>query len=78
MINEYKAQNSIIYHFDFYRINKEEEAMDIGIEDYFFSDHWCFIEWPQNISSLLPTNSVKIELTKNKNESRTLNIMPVK
>ena len=78
LVNEYEIKNDKIYHFDFYRINKEEEAMDIGIEDYFFSDHWCFIEWPQNISSLLPTNSVKIELTKNKNESRTLNIMPVK
>jgi tRNA threonylcarbamoyladenosine biosynthesis protein TsaE len=78
LVNEYEIKYDKIYHFDFYRINKEEEAMDIGIEDYFFSDHWCFIEWPQNISSLLPTNSVKIELTKNKNESRTLNIMPVK
>ena len=78
LVNEYEIKNDKIYHFDFYRINKEEEAMDIGIEDYFFSDNWCFIEWPQNISSLLPTNSVKIELTKNKNESRTLNIMPVK
>ena len=78
LVNEYEIKNDKIYHFDFYRINKEEEAMDIGIEDYFFSNHWCFIEWPQNISSLLPTNSVKIELTKNKNESRTLNIMPVK
>ena len=78
LINEYEIKNDKIYHFDFYRINKEEEAMDIGIEDYFFSNHWCFIEWPQNISSLLPTNSLKIELKKNKNESRTLNIMPVK
>ena len=78
LVNEYEIKNDKIYHFDFYRINKEEEAMDIGIEDYFFSNHWCFIEWPQNISSLLPTKSVKIELTKNKNESRTLNIMPVK
>ena len=52
--------------------------MDIGIEDYFFSDHWCLIEWPQNISNLLPTNSIEIELIKNKNGSRTLNIMPVK
>tara|TARA_B100000768_G_scaffold44204_1_gene42970 strand:+ start:545 stop:958 length:414 start_codon:yes stop_codon:yes gene_type:complete len=78
LVNEYEIKNDKIYHFDFYRINKEEEAMDIGIEDYFFSNHWCFIEWPQNISSLLPTNSLKIELKKNKNESRTLNIMPVK
>jgi tRNA threonylcarbamoyladenosine biosynthesis protein TsaE len=78
LVNEYEIKNDKVYHFDFYRINKEEEAMDIGIEDYFFSGHWNLIEWPQNISNLLPTNSVKIELTKNKNESRTLNIMPVK
>ncbi len=77
LINEYEIKDDKIYHFDFYRINNEEEAMDIGIEDYFFSSHWNLVEWPQNISNLLPTNSTKIQITKNQNGSRTLNILPV-
>ena len=78
LVNEYKIKDDIVYHFDFYRINNEEEALDIGIEEYFFSNHWNLIEWPQKISNLLPTKSTKIQLTKNKDGSRTLNIMPVK
>jgi tRNA threonylcarbamoyladenosine biosynthesis protein TsaE len=78
LVNEYEIKDDKIYHFDFYRINKEEEAMDIGIEEYFFSSHWNLIEWPQKISNLLPTNSTRIQLTKNKNGTRTINIMPVK
>jgi tRNA threonylcarbamoyladenosine biosynthesis protein TsaE len=78
LVNEYEIKNDIVYHFDFYRIKNEEEAMDIGVEDYFFSDHWNLIEWPQNISNLLPTNSTKIKLTKNQDGSRTIKIMPVK
>ena len=78
LVNEYEIKNDIVYHFDFYRIKNEEEAMDIGVEDYFFSDHWNLIEWPQNISNLLPTNSTKINLTKNQDGSRTIKIMPVK
>lgn len=74
LVNEYEIKDDKVYHFDFYRINNEEEAMDIGIEDYFFSSHWNLIEWPQKISNILPTNSTKIQLTKNKNGSRTLNI----
>lgn len=78
IVNEYEIKDDIIYHFDFYRIKNEEEAMDIGVEDYFFSSHWNLIEWPQNISNLIPTNSSKIELTKNQDGSRILKIMPVK
>ena len=78
LVNEYEIKNDIVYHFDFYRINKEEEVLDIGIEEYFFSNHWNLIEWPQKISNLLPTKSTKIQLTKNQNGSRTIKIMPVK
>ena len=46
IVNEYLAQNGkTVYHFDFYRIEKEEEVFDMGYEDYFFSDNFCFIEW---------------------------------
>ena len=75
LVNEYEIMNDKIYHFDFYRIKSEEEALDIGIEDYFFSGHWNLIEWPENISNLLPPNSTKIEMNKNQNGSRTINIV---
>lgn len=75
LVNEYEIINDKIYHFDFYRIKSEEEALDIGIEDYFFSGHWNLIEWPENISNLLPPNSTKIEMNKNQNGTRTLNIV---
>ncbi len=75
LVNEYEIAKDKIYHFDFYRIKTEEEALDIGIEDYFFSEHWKLIEWPEKISNLLPPNSTKIEMGKNKNGTRTLNII---
>jgi tRNA threonylcarbamoyladenosine biosynthesis protein TsaE len=75
LVNEYEIIKDKIYHFDFYRIKSEEEALDIGIEDYFFSGHWNLIEWPENISNLLPPNSTKIEMNKNQNGTRTLNIV---
>jgi len=65
IINEYKtADNKIIYHIDLYRLKSIEEAMNIGIEDYLFSDHLCFIEWPDNFESILPDNHIKIKITK--------------
>lgn len=64
LVNEYRnANDEIVYHFDFYRIENEEEALDIGVEDYFYSDAWCLIEWPENIQNLLPLKSVEIHLT---------------
>ncbi len=63
LVNEYRTtDNKTIYHFDFYRIEDENEAYDIGIEDYFDSDAWCLIEWPQNIENLLPLESTIINL----------------
>jgi tRNA threonylcarbamoyladenosine biosynthesis protein TsaE len=55
--------NDTIYHFDFYRINNEEEAYNIGVEDYFDSDAWCLIEWPSVIQNLLPLDYVNIHLS---------------
>ena len=51
-----------IYHFDFYRINKLEEAFDFGYEDYFYSGNLCFIEWPELVESILPDNAVRIAI----------------
>lgn len=62
LVNEYKGETSLIYHFDFYRIQDEEEAYDIGFEEYLDTDAWIFIEWPEKISNLIPENSVKIKI----------------
>lgn len=53
IVNEYQSKESKIYHFDFYRIENEEEAYDIGFEDYVDSEAWVFIEWPEKIPHLL-------------------------
>ncbi len=61
LVNEYiAADDTLIYHFDFYRINDESEALDIGVEDYFYKNAWCFVEWPQNVENLLPLDTVSI------------------
>ncbi len=75
LVNEYySSSNGAIYHFDFYRIENEEEAYDIGIEDYFNNDAWCFIEWPENIENLLPLDSVVIRLSKEENNLRNIQL----
>ncbi|MGO3183716.1 MAG: tRNA (adenosine(37)-N6)-threonylcarbamoyltransferase complex ATPase subunit type 1 TsaE [Aequorivita sp.] len=74
IVNEYEGKNGSVYHFDFYRINDVEEAYDIGVEDYFYSDNYVFIEWPEKIKELLPEDAVAINIQKNKNGSRTLKI----
>jgi tRNA threonylcarbamoyladenosine biosynthesis protein TsaE len=61
LVNEYKtADNQIIYHFDFYRINSIAEVYDLGYEEYFYSGEFCFIEWPEMIEELLPENTLRI------------------
>jgi len=63
IINEYRSDSGeLIYHFDFYRINKIEEAFDFGYEDYFYSGSLCFIEWPEKVESLLPNDTVSISI----------------
>ena len=61
IVNEYEAKNGeIIYHFDCYRINKIQEALDLGAEEYLYSGNYCFIEWPENIDAILPDNIVSV------------------
>ena len=63
IINEYLSPfNGPIFHFDLYRINSIEEAFDFGYEDYFFSDSYCFVEWPEKIESLIPDHFMKVKL----------------
>ena len=63
LVNEYQTTNSdIVYHFDFYRIEHEEEAYDMGVEDYLYSNNWCLIEWPENVKNLLPLDAVAVKI----------------
>ncbi len=75
LVNEYQTgSGDVIYHFDFYRINKIEEVFDFGYEDYFFSDNYCFIEWPDKVAEILPENIVYVQMVENEDGSRTINI----
>ncbi|MCK9618548.1 MAG: tRNA (adenosine(37)-N6)-threonylcarbamoyltransferase complex ATPase subunit type 1 TsaE [Lentimicrobiaceae bacterium] len=63
IINEYfTSEGTSLFHFDFYRLKKQEEAVDMGVEEYLYSGAYCFIEWPEKIHSLLPANIVKVEI----------------
>lgn len=69
IVNEYEGP---IFHFDFYRIRRLEEAYDIGFEDYLYSGYLCLIEWPELIEDLLPEDAVRVHITVNADGSRTL------
>ncbi len=76
IINEYlAATGEMIYHFDFYRIKDEREAYDFGYEDYFYSNNFCFIEWPELVESLLPANTVHVYIKEIENGKRTVEIV---
>jgi len=62
IVNEYRAASNTIYHFDFYRLKKETEAMDMGFEEYLYSGNYCFIEWPEKVPELLPETYISINI----------------
>lgn len=70
IVNEYQGEDDKIYHFDFYRIKNEEEAFDIGFEEYLYSGAFCLIEWPEKVSSLLPQNFINVRIEIGENEER--------
>ena len=73
IVNEYLATDGQpVYHFDFYRINTPAEAMDIGFYDYIDSGNLCLIEWPENIESLLPEETLAVKISVNSDGSRTV------
>ena len=75
LVNEYHSTNNDkVFHFDFYRIDHEEEALDMGIEEYFYSNSWCLVEWPNKVENLLPLKSVTITITANDNQLRTIEL----
>ncbi len=75
LVNEYQtSKKEKVFHFDFYRIEEEEEALDIGIEEYFDSDAWCLVEWPENIENLLPLDAAQIHLSILDDEQRNIQL----
>ena len=73
LVNEYRCAGSgtRIFHFDFYRIKNLEEVFDMGYEDYFYSDAYCFIEWPELIEGLLPEEALKVHIEEISDKVRT-------
>jgi tRNA threonylcarbamoyladenosine biosynthesis protein TsaE len=73
LVNEYRTINGeTIYHIDFYRIKKQEEVFDFGIEEYLSGDAWCFMEWPEMIEDILPQETISIRVTVGEKEERRL------
>lgn len=75
IVNEYRDSNDeSIYHFDFYRIKDETEAMDIGVEEYFDSGKLCLMEWPEKIPSLIPDRHLSISISVETQKSRKITL----
>ncbi len=75
VVNEYQTDiGNTIFHFDFFRIKEKEELLDLGLEEYIYSDNYCLIEWPEKAEGLLDDNFVEIRMTKNK-DSRTIKVI---
>mgnify|MGYP006143328863 FL=1 len=72
LVNEYEAAESLVYHFDMYRLKSETEALDFGIDDYLYSGNWCFIEWAEKIPNLIPEDHLVVTLTVTSDGKRQL------
>lgn len=74
IVNEYIGRDSRIFHFDFYRLKNQTEALDMGYEEYFYSGAYCFIEWPEKIPDLLPDHYTTIRIEVLDSNSRSISI----
>jgi len=73
IVNEYTGRDELpVFHFDFYRIKKIEEVFDIGYEEYIYSGHYCFIEWPELIDQLLPADFARVIINVKDDETREI------
>lgn len=73
IINEYWRESGLpVYHFDFYRIESDAEALDLGLDDYFDSGSYCFMEWPERVENFLPEETVYVSITPQPDGSRLL------
>jgi len=75
IVNEYRAENGEpVFHFDFYRIEKLQEALDLGLDEYFYSGGLCLMEWPEKIEELLPEETVKVYIEPIDEDTRRIKI----
>lgn len=75
LVNEYEgADKMLIYHFDFYRIDKVEEVFDLGYEEYFYSGDLCLVEWPEKIEALIPDDVMTVKIEVEDDEERVFTI----
>ncbi|MET3501476.1 tRNA threonylcarbamoyladenosine biosynthesis protein TsaE [Mucilaginibacter rubeus] len=74
IVNEYTGRDARIFHFDFYRLKNQTEALDMGYEEYFYSDAYCFIEWPEKIPDLLPNRYTNIRIRVLDSTSRSISM----
>jgi tRNA threonylcarbamoyladenosine biosynthesis protein TsaE len=75
LVNEYRTSDGEpLYHIDFYRIRKQEEVFDFGIEEYLTGDAWCFMEWPELVEEILPDDIVRVRISVKEDESRILEV----
>jgi len=72
IVNEYASNNGPLFHFDFYRLKDETEALDMGYEEYFYSNNYCFVEWPEKIPNLLPLDTISIHIETIDHQSRLI------
>jgi tRNA threonylcarbamoyladenosine biosynthesis protein TsaE len=73
IVNEYKTRSGeSLYHIDFYRIKKKEEVFDFGIEEYFSGNSYCFLEWPELVEEILPSETLRIRISVDNQEQRIL------
>jgi tRNA threonylcarbamoyladenosine biosynthesis protein TsaE len=77
IVNEYESAKGLVHHFDFYRIKNLQEAYDIGYEEYFYSDNFCLVEWPQKIEELLPEQYIKVDIKITGDTQRTFNFSKI-
>jgi len=76
IVNEYDSDQGKIYHFDFYRIEREREALDIGVDEYFYSGSLCLLEWSENIKGLIPERHLEISIKLVGDKEREVTISP--
>jgi len=78
LVNQYQNEDGdVFYHFDFYRVDDPEEVLEIGIDEYFYSGKYCWIEWAEKIPAYIPENFLYIEIKVNADESRSIEIKQV-
>jgi tRNA threonylcarbamoyladenosine biosynthesis protein TsaE len=74
IVNEYRGTDGPVFHFDFYRLKDQSEAMDMGYEEYFYSGNYCFVEWPEKITSLVPDKYIGIRIEQHDNGVRQITV----